>query len=118
LVTDGQIQDHRVSVVGLLSFCCELAMLALLAVAGWSLGTAGATRVLLAVVLPLSAIAVWAVWMAPTSRRRLADPARLVAQIALFAVVGVLLAWSGHPAWGIGFAIGASVIFALTRLVA
>jgi Protein of unknown function (DUF2568) len=117
-MTAKQIQDQRVGVVGLLSFCCELAMLVLLAVAGWSLGTAGATRLLLAVVLPAAAIAVWAVWMAPTSRRRLADPARLVAQIALFAVVGVLLAWSGHSAWGISFAIGASVIFALTRLAA
>ena len=54
-------------------------------------------------------------WMAPTSTRRLGDPARLVAQIALFTAPGALAALAGHPFWGPGFAVVAVVVFVLAR---
>ena len=47
------------------------------------------------------AILVWSVLMAPTSRRRLADPGRLTLQIVLFVATGVVSALAGHGLWGI-----------------
>jgi hypothetical protein len=63
--------------------------------------------VLLAVALPLAAVAVWACWVAPRARRRLADPARLVVELALFGATA-----TGAVAVGLGlaaalFAVGA-----------
>jgi len=87
-----------------LAFGCELAMLASLAVAGWLGADAPPARIGLAVAMPGLVVAIWAVWMAPTSPRRLPNPARLGAQAALFALTGAALAAVGHPAWGAGVA--------------
>jgi hypothetical protein len=72
--------------------------LALLAGAAWAAG--GQLRsvpvaVLLGVVAALAVAGVWGLWIAPASRRRLADPLRLGLEIALFAGVAVALA-SAH----------------------
>ncbi len=98
-----------------MAFLCELAMLAALVVAGLGLGRGTATHVALAVALPVLAVLVWARWMAPTSSSRLADPARLIVQVALFTATGVLAVLAGHPVVGIGFAIVAIVAFTATR---
>ena len=98
----------------MVSFLCELAMFGTLCVAGSGLGSSTAGHVALAIVLPLAAAAIWAVWMAPTSRRRLADPARLVAQIALFVTTGVLAALADRVVLGIVFAVVTIVVFAMT----
>jgi hypothetical protein len=97
------------------AFLCELAMLVTLCVAGTGLGSSTGGHVALAVVLPVVAAVIWSVWMAPSSRRRLADPARLIAQIALFGLTGVLAAVAGRVAWGVAFAVVAIVVFVLTR---
>jgi hypothetical protein len=102
-------------VVELLAFLCELAMLALLAVAGAGLPDGTWARVVLAVALPVVAIAVWSRWMAPTSTERLADPPRLIVQIVLFLLTGALLTMAGHPVWGVAFAVAATAVFAATR---
>lgn len=110
-------EDGPVGPVAVLSFVLELAMLALLAYAGWRIGTATATRLVAAIGFPVVAVVVWGRWMAPTSRARLADPGRLVAQVALFVASGALLAAADRAWVGVGFAVLASAVFALTRRV-
>jgi hypothetical protein len=69
--------------------------LALLAGAAWAAGGrvhSVPLAVLLGVVAALAVAAVWAVWIAPASRRRLADPLRLTLEVVLFAGVAVALA--------------------------
>jgi hypothetical protein len=99
------------------SFLCELAMLVTLCIAGSGLGSSTAGHVALAILLPLAAAAIWSVWMAPTSRRRLADPARLVAQIALFVVTGVLAALADRVVLGIVFAVLTIGVFAAASVL-
>jgi len=98
------------------AFALEIAMLVLLAVTGTRIGSALAVHVILAIALPALALGLWAIWAAPTSRRRLADPWRLVGQIVLFAITAGLAAAAGLLAWGVIFAVLAAGIFALTRL--
>ncbi|MDP9116063.1 MAG: YrdB family protein [Actinomycetota bacterium] len=100
--------------VELLAFLCELAMLVLLAVAGWALGGGGLMSIALSVFYPALAILVWGVWMAPKSSRRLEHPWRLVAQIALFLGVGAL-ALPHHPLAGILFSVVAISTFVVSR---
>lgn len=66
------------------------------------------------VALPAVAIGLWAVWLAPTGAHRLPDPARFIAQAALFAATGALLAVTHKPWWGVAFAVVAIVVFALS----
>ena len=56
------------------AFALEIAMLVLLAVTGTKIGSTLAVHVILAIALPALALGLWAIWAAPTSRRRLADP--------------------------------------------
>lgn len=98
-----------------LAFLTELVLLGLLSWAGVLLGGSTLTEVVAAVGLPLAAAVIWSVWMAPTSARRLADPGRLVAQIALFTASGAVLAAAGRWPVGLAFAVAASAIFAATR---
>jgi hypothetical protein len=87
-----------------LAFGCETAMLLSLGVVGW-LGADGVLpRILLMIAMPGLAVAIWAVWMAPRSPRRLKTPWLSIAQIALFALTGAALATVGHAWWGIAIA--------------
>jgi hypothetical protein len=108
-------QDRPVGPLAILSFLCELAMVALLAYAGWRIGSSTATRVVAAIGFPAVAVAVWGRWMAPTSPARLRDPARLLAQVAVFGAVGAALIVADRLWLGVGFAVLASGVFALTR---
>ena len=108
-------KERPVGPVAVISFLCELAMLALLAYAGWRIGNSTATRVVAAVGFPAVAVALWGRWMAPTSPARLRDPARLVAQVAVFCSVAAALIVAGRVWLGVGFAVLASGVFALTR---
>lgn len=105
-------------VVDALAFLCELALLVVLAVAGWGLVQVTSGRLLLAVALPVAAVVVWGIWAAPRSRHRLGDPARFVLQTLLFAAAGALAAQGGHPLLGGVFAVVAVAVFGLTRLAA
>ena len=99
-VTD-RARPQTVGFWEVLAFGCELAMLISLAVAGWLGVDALVPRIALAIALPGLVVAVWAVWMAPTSPRRLANPWRLLVQTALFALTGAALGAVGHPGWGV-----------------
>ena len=67
-----------------LRFVAEIGLLVALAWAGWHLPTSTFASLLLAVVLPAVAAAVWGLWVAPRARHRLSDPGRAVVELVLF----------------------------------
>jgi hypothetical protein len=73
-------------------FLAELAMLAALAWGGYHVVDDTAVRLLLAVLLPTAAAAVWGRWVAPRADRRLKDPARAGVELVLFLLAFILLA--------------------------
>jgi hypothetical protein len=92
-----------------------MAMIVTLAIGGWRLGSTKLVHITLAVLLPALAAVIWAVWMAPSSHRRLRDPERLVGQIALIVATYVLAAKTHLVVWGIVFGVVSILLFALTR---
>ena len=99
-----------------LRFALELAALA--AFGAWGLHAAdGPARFALAAAAVLAAAGVWGRWMAPTSRRRLADPARLLAEAAFFTAAGVALGGTGRGLLGAAFAAVAVANAGLLRLL-
>jgi hypothetical protein len=97
------------------AFLCELAMLVVLAIGGWGVGSGGLMSIAFAIFYPSLAILIWSIWMAPTAPRRLDDPWRLVAQIVVFAATGSLGAVGGHAVLGVVFAVVAIACFTGTR---
>jgi len=91
-------------------------MLVLLVVSGLRIGSLLAVHVTLAIAFPAIAVTCWGLWAAPTSRHRLTDPPRLIAQIVLFVVTGVLAAAAHLAVWGLAFAVAAVTVFSLTRV--
>ena len=67
-----------------LRFGLELCALAGLAYWGWQASDALLVRVVATLGAPLLAAAVWGVWVAPNSKRRLPDPQRLVPEALVF----------------------------------
>jgi hypothetical protein len=55
--------------------------------------------------------------MAPTSRHRLADPARLLAEVAFFTAAWAALALTGRGALGVALAAAAAANAGLLRLL-
>lgn len=72
-----------------LAFLLELALLVVAVTIGLLLPGPLAVRIVVAILLPVIVVAIWARWMAPRSVRRLRPGGRLIVQTALFAV-GVL----------------------------
>jgi hypothetical protein len=103
------------AVVDIAAFAAEIAMLVLLALSGWDFGNGGLLGIALAVFYPALAITVWAIWVAPSSRHRLGDPARLALQVAMFAATGIAVGVAGHTVVAVIFPVLATVVFALTR---
>ncbi|MGW4478237.1 YrdB family protein [Rhodococcus triatomae] len=102
------------AVTGLLyaaAFLLELTMLTVLALSGAAVGDGLVVRAAVGIALPVAAAAVWAVWMAPTSTHRLANPGRLVAQVGLFAVTGLLASAVLAPWVGVAFFVPATLVF-------
>jgi amino acid transporter len=91
-------------------------MLVLLVVSGLRIGSVLAVHVTLAILFPVLAATCWGIWAAPTSRHRLHDPPRLIAQIILFVITGVLAAAAHLMAWGLAFTVAAVVVLSLTRV--
>jgi hypothetical protein len=91
-------------------------MLVLLVASGLRIGSVLAVHVTLAVLFPAFAVTCWGIWAAPTSRHRLDDPGRLIAQIILFVITGVLAAVAHLTAWGLAFTVAAVTVFSLTRV--
>jgi Protein of unknown function (DUF2568) len=79
-----------------LKFLLELAAFAALAYWGATTG-GGAASILLAVAAPAVAVALWAVFAAPRSERRLGEAVRIPFEIAVFAVAVVALVAAGAP---------------------
>jgi hypothetical protein len=101
--------------VELAAFCCELAMLVVLGIAGWGLGSGGLMGIAFTIFYPALGVLIWSIWVAPRSGRRLPDPLRLLVQLVLFAATGALSAAAGHPILGIVFAVIACGVFVATR---
>jgi hypothetical protein len=91
-------------------------MLVLLVVSGLRTGSVLAVHVTLAILFPAVAVTCWGIRAAPTARRRLDDPGRLIAQIILFVITGVLAAAAHLVAWGLAFTVAAVTVFSLTRV--
>jgi hypothetical protein len=98
-----------------LRFLSEVALLAVLAVAGARLGTGPLTKIGLALLGPLVAVLIWGVFVAPESRNRLPDPVRLVVEIAVFAGSSIVLALVGFPVPGVIFGVVAVAAALLLR---
>lgn len=88
-----------------LAFLLELALLAAGVTIGLLLPASLAVRIVVAVLLPVLVIAVWAVLMAPRSARRLPARQRLLVQTALFALAVVVLAALGQVVWALVLAV-------------
>ncbi|MBX5456479.1 MAG: YrdB family protein [Thermogemmatispora sp.] len=95
-----------------LRFLLEVAMILVLGYWGASTSQSLPLRLLLGLVLPLLAMLVWGLLIAPKARRRLADPWRLLVELALFSLAALAL-------WDRQFyllAIVLVVLFLLNRL--
>lgn len=77
-----------------LRFLLELAI-----VAGAALAGASASWIF-AILFPLAVVVIWSVLIAPKSVRRLADPARLLLELAIFGGVGSALIACGALIFG------------------
>jgi hypothetical protein len=100
------------------AFLSELMLLGTLGVVGWRLGTGGLISIALAALYPALGALIWALWVAPKAAHRLRDPWRLVAQITLFLVTGVLAVITDLVGWGIVLAAVGISAFVAARLLA
>jgi Protein of unknown function (DUF2568) len=98
-------------------FASELALLAVLAVAGTGADVGVAWRIVLAVVGPALAVAIWGQLIAPRARHRLRDPVRLAVETVLFVVSSAALALAGHVIPAAVFAVLATGIAVLVRII-
>ena len=115
----GQGRPSRLRSVNLaVRLLCELGLLVALAVWGFHVGSGLAGDLVLGLGAPLLAAVVWGLWVAPASRRRLADPARLLVEVLLFAAGVVALAVAGFPLVAVGFAAVVAVNIILDRVLA
>jgi hypothetical protein len=77
-------------------FLLELAAIAALAYWGTTVG-GGAVPVVAAVLAPAVAVVVWGTFAAPRAARRLATPARVPLELAVFGIAVAALATAGSP---------------------
>jgi hypothetical protein len=94
---------QRVGLLQAAVFLDELALLAVLALAGAGLPDATALRIALAVLFPLAAAVVWGLWFAPRAKARLPYPKRLIGKLALTAVAAALLVAADRTGLAIAF---------------
>ena len=86
-------------------FLLELALLAAVSYSAGTVGSAVWLQIVLAIAAPCAVAAVWGAWVAPRAARRLADPARLAVEVALFVAGGSALAVAGEVALGVALAV-------------
>jgi Protein of unknown function (DUF2568) len=96
---------------------CELGLLVALAVWGFHTGSSPAADLALGLGAPLLAAVIWGLWVAPASRRRLADPARLVLEVVLFAAGVAALAAAGYVLVAVVFAVVVAANTILVRML-
>lgn len=105
----------EINPAGVAAFAVEVAMIALVAVSGWRLGSSAWLSPLLCVVLVVVVAVLWGLWLAPRAARRLPTRARVVAKAVLFAAVGGLALAAGIGWWGLVFVVLAWASLAWTR---
>jgi hypothetical protein len=105
------------ALVDVACFFVEMAMLALLAVAGWRLGDGGLLGIALGVLYPALVVIVWARYIARTAEKRLGQPWRLLAQLLLVGGTTVAAAAADHMSLAIAFAVAGVVVFGLSALI-
>jgi cobalamin synthase len=96
----------------------EVTTLLALALGGFTAAPGPASGVLLGLAAPLAAAAVWARYGSPAAPNRLAQPRRLLLELALLAAGAVGFVLAGRPALAIVFAVVAAVDTALVYLLA
>src|SRR6058998_1645786 len=99
------------SIASMLRFVLELALLAAISYFGFTFG--GLVGWVLGLGLPVIVIAIWGAFVAPRAVRRLADPARLVLELVLFALGMGALAAVGQWPWGVAL----FLVFLVDRLM-
>jgi Protein of unknown function (DUF2568) len=92
-----------------LRFALELAALAALAYWGFHTGKTAIADVVLGLGAPLVAAAVWGVFAAPSSARRLRGGALVAVQSAVFAAAAIALVAAGQPVLAVAFAVVVAV---------
>ncbi|MBL8117554.1 MAG: YrdB family protein [Anaerolineae bacterium] len=92
----------------LLRFLLELALLAAVGYWGFQTNT-GVLAWVLGLGAPIGVALIWGIWVAPQSKRKLADPLRLGVEIILFGL-GVLALWVAQQPT-------AALIFALLVII-
>lgn len=95
-----------------LAFLLELAAFAAFAYWGASVGS-GAVSVVLAIAAPALAIALWAVFGAPRSSRRLPTGPRVVFELSVFGLAAVALLAAGAPVLALVMALATATSFGL-----
>jgi hypothetical protein len=78
-------------------FLTELALLAAVAWAGAARTRSVVLGIALGIVAAVVVAAIWGFWIAPSSRRRLPDPARLILELVLFGAAAAGLVAAGRP---------------------
>jgi Protein of unknown function (DUF2568) len=96
---------------------CEIGLLVALAVWGFHTGSGVVAKVVLGLGAPLLAAVIWGLWVAPASRRRLTDPARLVVEVLLFAAGVAALAAAGYLLVAVIFAVVVAANIILVRML-
>ncbi len=97
-------------------FLVELCMLAAFAYWGSRTGHSTAVNVALALAVPLVAMTVWGLWMAPRSARRLPESLRIPVEVILFGLATAALLDAGATTAAIAFAAVAAVNTTLVHL--
>jgi hypothetical protein len=87
-------------------FACEIA--AVVAVVWWGWPVAG-------IIAGAVVILLWGAWVAPKSRRRLPDPARIVLELVIFGAATAAFVSVGQTVVAIVFAVAAVVSAGLSR---
>jgi hypothetical protein len=90
-----------------LRFALELASLAGLALWGWRTGPTGVS-VVLAIVAPLAAAALWGAFVAPKAPRPTRDPWRLVLEVVVFGAGALAFAAAGLETTAVVVAVAAA----------
>jgi hypothetical protein len=100
-----------------LRLACELGLLVALGVWGFHTGRGLAAKLALGLGAPLLAVVAWGLWVAPASRRRLADPLRLAVEVVLFAAGVAALAAAGYLLAAVIFAVVVATNLILVRML-
>jgi hypothetical protein len=86
-----------------ISFIVELIALFIYGYYGYSTGTLGWQRILLAIVLPGTAAVFWGRYLAPNAAGKFVMPGLIIAKIAIMAVAAVMLFRMGNGIPGVLF---------------